>query len=265
MPLYQAFTLNTQVPLNSELPQAASLVSRWDLTEDGDKRYDRKGANHLTDNATVASADGFTNTSTGVKFQRVADFERTNSEFLSITDAAQSGLDLTSSFSFSFWAKFESLPGTMGIFGKQDNDVVHGNTYMLILDGASKLYFETDDGVTTKTVGASAAIASTGVWYHIAGVYQASTRLELYQDGASIATNSTSILASLNNNAYPFRIGAQKTGGAAANFFDGLIQDFCIWSTALTDAEVTTLYNLYAPSTGISASNSSGLLLMGVG
>ena len=109
------------------------------------------------------------------------------------------------------------------------------------------MYFTNSDGSSTNET--SSFVPPTGTWFHVVVVYEPSTRVEIYKDGVSQTTNTTSIVSSLANNAYDFRLGAQYTGGSVTNFYDGLMQDVIIWNTALTDTEVTNLYNAYFATT----------------
>ena len=47
----------------------------------------------------------------------------------------------------------------------------------------------------------------------------------------------------LQNTTRPTRIGAGATEGAAQFFFNGKIDDVAVWDEALTDAEISALYN----------------------
>src|SRR6056300_583443 len=108
-PFYDQFTVVSK----------EDLVSFWKLDEASGTRVDAFGSNDLTDNNTVGQATSLT----GVPYTEGADFERGNTEYLSITDASQSGLSpLSSDFSVSVWVKFESLPGgsALAIIGQDD-------------------------------------------------------------------------------------------------------------------------------------------------
>ena len=250
-------------PATASLPQSGSVVSRWLMDEASGNAIDETGSNDLTDNNTVGAGTGYSNATSGVSFDNSRDFERANSEYFSITDASQTGLDITSGLTMAMWINVESTAGTMYLGGKQDNDVANGNTYLFFINGAAQQHWVVSDGSSTDEVIASGAV-STATWTHWVFVYEPSTRLELYEDGGSIATNTTGIVASLNNNAYPFRLGAGKTGGGVTNYYDGLMQDAIIWSTALTDAEVSELHDLYTTAQAAEVVQPN-LLLLGVG
>ena len=100
----------------------------WHLNEASGTRADStSGNNDLTDNNTVASAAG--------KFGNAADLERSNSEKLTITDAAQTGLDPVGNLiTFGAWVKPESVGSTAGIFDKESGS---GDGYRLRMNGSS--------------------------------------------------------------------------------------------------------------------------------
>jgi hypothetical protein len=101
-------------PLTSALPLTGNVVSRWYLEEVSGNRADAVGSNTLTDNNTVTSNADIPTSG----FARSAEFTSANSEYLSITDASQSGLDPAASFSFSVFVKRKTNNVAQGIVGK---------------------------------------------------------------------------------------------------------------------------------------------------
>ncbi len=75
------------------------------------------------------------------------------------------------------------------------------------------------------------------VWYHVIGTYDGST-IKLYINGIQVATTSyTDNLFSQYDN---MRIGNYMEGGYP---FNGLIDNVRIYNRALSDTEISTLYN----------------------
>jgi uncharacterized protein YjeT (DUF2065 family) len=73
----------------------------WHLHEASGTRADSSGnSNTLQDNATVGQVNG--------KVYKAADFEDDNSEYLSITDALQTGLDLNNDWTVTAWWSWEN-------------------------------------------------------------------------------------------------------------------------------------------------------------
>lgn len=223
------------VSTHSTLP--TSLVSYWELEESSGTRVDSTATgNDLTDNNTVLNATGIQG--------NAADFESTNSESLSITDAAQSGLDITGDLSISCWVKFESTPSTgngVGIVTK--SNVTTSDSYFLALFNSSgTLYLYTQARKNTSVqVGNFAAWTPTlGTWYHLVLVYDASAgNIKVYVDGSEYASDTNASADAIQNSSIAFVIGAHS----GARYFDGLIDEVGIWSKTLTTGEITDLYN----------------------
>lgn len=237
MPLYQAFTVNDEVPLNSELPQAASVVARWDLTEDGATRYDRKGTNHLTDTNTVASAAGLSN---NAKFQRCAQFVAANSEGLTAADASWNSP--TGAFTLAMWYQ-PKADDNGALFSKYEETGSQQSFHANRVAASDKMNFSIYLAGSNKSV-ASATSMNVDTWYHVAFVYEPSTRITIYVNGVEDAENTTTIHASISDTTAPFWLGRGNTVGQL-NAADAYMQDTVFWNTNLTDAEATTLYGLY--------------------
>ena len=121
------------IPLN--LPRRSNIQGLWKLNEESGTRYDETtNDNDLTDNATVLYGTG--------KIGNAADFELATSEYLSITDAAQTGLDITGEITIACWIKPESININAIIAGKYTSDVYNERAYRIDIVGAdNKVYF----------------------------------------------------------------------------------------------------------------------------
>lgn len=248
------------LPAIASLPQTGSVLSRWPLTEDGGTRHDHVSTNHLTDNNTVLSGAGISEVNASA--ERSADFEQSNSEYLSITDGSQTGLDPgTNSISYFCWVKLESQPGHsksyylgakwksgsrgwMFRISEQSDDVDFRIGVYFNDDsggGDDGNYYNSDD-VFTLTL---------GQWYHIGFTFDAAgTTLKFYKDGVQFSNAETTANNGLKNSTADFRIGGSEFSGAG-DYMDGLMQDSIFWSgAALSAAEVLALYELYTALPG---------------
>lgn len=229
------------VSTHSTLP--TGLVSLWEFEEASGTRVDSHGSNDLTDGNTVGQGTG--------KQGDCADFEAGNTEYLSITDASQSGLDFTSDFSISLWANFESLTGDHFLVCKGDvNAGTRDVAYYLWPNANGRVDLRvSDDGTLTtghnKSIRtADNAVTTTG-WYHIVATWDASAADgSIYINGsdATSTTNGT-VGTSVNNSTDAFYIGARESNGSATSTFDGLMDEVGVWSRVLTSGEVSDLYN----------------------
>ena len=216
-----------------------NLVSYWKLEESsGNARIDSHGSNDLTDNNTVGQATG--------KIGEGADFESGNSEYLNITNAAQTGLDFTSDFSFNSWIKPESAHiGTLcsknGSYGN------FGFTFQIRSGGELRVILSSNGtSETIKTT--TAAPITTGVFQMVTAVYDASAgSVTFYYNGTSLEIE-TGYPTSFNNSSDDFRLGKLSSGGAA--YFDGIMDEVRISNVARSaDWIKTEYYNQNSPST----------------
>jgi len=211
---------------------STNLVSYWKLEEASGFRYDAHGSNDLTDNNTVGQGTG--------KQGNCADFEYGSTEYLSITDANQSGLDITGDLTICAWLKVESNPanGFNPIVSKLTSasrsylfDITNGNTI--------RFYYSTNGSTSNYSVSKSWT-PTAGVWYHVALVFDASAgQGEFFVDGSSLGT-STAGGTSLHNGTADFEIGG-NTGFSRS--FDGLIDEVGIWNAKLSSADIAAIYN----------------------
>jgi hypothetical protein len=78
-------------------------------------------------------------------------------------------------------------------------------------------------------------------WYHLAGVYDAGQgQIRLYVNGVLVATRSVGPAWSAGG---PTTIGRAKWGGAAVDFWPGLIDEVRLYNRALSDQEVSSIYS----------------------
>lgn len=219
-------------PATASLPQSGSIVSRWLLDEASGNRADIVGSNTLTDNNTVLAATGYNGSL--FTYDNAADFEAANTEYLSIADGSQSGLDITGDLTLSCRVKLESIGVSHDLIAKWDNG--SQNAYRLgIGSGDNKPYFSIGSPTEKTLAGATALIV--GVWYHITAVYVPTLRMEIYINGVSDATTAVGVHAALANGTANFKLGSSDV----PQYLDGAMQDAIVWNTSLTDTEVGSL------------------------
>lgn len=209
------------------------LVSYWTLDEASGSRYDSEALNTLSDNGSTGAATG--------KKSNGADFENANvssgSQYLSIADATQVGLDITGDMAISFWMKAETA--------------VHGNPIAKWLTTGNQRSYRFEISSTTLTFQTSPAgsteesvtytpggtLFSTGTWYHIVAVKKGTAGF-LFIDGKLVATATFGTATQLNGSG-AFTIGAIAN---PTNYFDGVIDEVAIFNRALGYGEVLDLY-----------------------
>ena len=228
----------------AETVSNANLKAEWAF--DG-ALTDSSGNSHtLTANGSpVYSVDIPWVAPTGVEStEYVLDLERGSSQYAAITDASQSGLDITGALTLEAWIMLESLPSS-----GQYHSIISKGTIFGITDTNSQylFYYDNDSGYRfgflVRSTGANCSVAvsrtlKTGVWYHVAAVYTPSTSLKIYLDGVEIGSQTSSVPASLVNTARDVRVGDGDNAGATSMLFDGLIKQARIFSEARTQAEI---------------------------
>jgi hypothetical protein len=215
-----------------------NLISWWSLDETSGTRADSHGSNSLTDNNTVSYAGG--------KKSNAADFEATNTEYLSITDASQSGLDQTGDQSWSLWVNFETISGAgnFRVMTSKYEGVGGKRSFMLGLDDSAtkKIRFWLWNSAEANEILAVNWSPSASTWYHVVCTWDASaSTAEFFINGSSIGT-ATGALTDIQNGTAAFEIGSWS-GGGANYLYDGLIDEVGVWSKILSGTEITALYN----------------------
>jgi len=206
---------------------STGLVSHWKLEETGttDNRVDSAGSNDLTPVNTVPSGTGIQG--------NAASFNRANSEYLKITDAAQSGLDLTGDHTINMWIKRAST-NWMGLYSHNYTDTSGGQLYYNTSNQLQAIY---DNGIDLSV----AQTLTVGTWYMISVTYNDTTkRLDIWVNGSSIGNATGS--GSIANPTVDFLLGVSRWTGLQG-YFDGLIDEVSVWSRVLSGTDLTAIYN----------------------
>lgn len=219
------------------------LVAWWKLDEVGGTRFDSSGnTNHLDDNNTVESVP---EENWGVG--RSARFVSMNSEFLSIQDADQRGLDLTGPFTIACWAKLSAQDTHHFIASKWDSQgpgfayEFHFNSFVSgQFAGSNNLeYKASGNGDDTAQSNSGRTVIQPGGWHHAAVVYNGEF-FALYLDG-NIDETSPTYIGPINDSSAPFLVGAFLDSGVPSGFFNGLMSDLAVWNRDLTPLEIKSL------------------------
>lgn len=242
---------------------STSLISYWELEEASGTRVDSHGSNDLTDNNTVGQGTG--------KQGNCADLESGNSEYFSITDASQSGLDVTTGdISVAMWVQFESQSGLIGLCYKGDTGFTDMNWRFEFDSDNDELSFrvaEAGAGNSTEEEVVSWN-PSNSTWYHIGLAYDNSAdTVDFYVNGSQQGSTQTFTVrtGTLNNSSGPFFLGSLGTGW----YFDGLIDEVGVWNKVVSSSEFSDLYNggngIPYEASGGAVSTSTIMALTGVG
>lgn len=199
----------------------------WPLNEASGNALDLSdNAYNLTDTNTVGvSSDGLMATA--------RDFELANTEYFTIADASCPNLEIAGSQTWFAFVKPETVGSGECFIGKST-----GENYNILQTAALNVAQFQLLGLTTNTVVSSDVALQTGKWYMIVGIYDsANSKLKIWVNG--IKKEVTASGTHTDSNA-TFNIG--RTGGTSNNYADGLIQNACVLSVALTDNQVKKLF-----------------------
>ena len=200
--------------------------------------------------ATDSSGSGNNGTATGAltwqpsggQLRGAADFDGATS-YINVPDSTM--LDVTSAFTLTYWFKVNTINGA-GLVAKRNN-FNDNNAFTTFLQTDARLNVDIDsnnDRFTSNTA------FSTGIWYHIAVVFDgtlaAVSRAKLYVNGVlDITADETSATIPSYNS--QLKVGLIHTG--ATTFLDGLADDVRLYRRALPASEVAMVADgNFAPS-----------------
>lgn len=229
------------IAVGKKATPAGGLAHLWTFDETtGTTVYDSAG----TSNGTMQSAMTAVNSTAPGKKGTSLSFNGTN-KYMSLGDVT--ALNNASQFTLAFWILEDSFATGSTLFSKlldNFNDVSissHNNGIM---------YFAIGNGIEDSFARWIRTGLSTGVWYHTAIVFDGTQatneeRLKIYINGQQKTVSSFSgtipAATSASLAGRPAYVGHQ----AGSDYLDGDMDDLRIYSSALTPAEVLTLYNSY--------------------
>jgi len=184
----------------------------------------------------------------------LAQIDNLNSMSFDGTDDFISGnINTPSSFTnltISCWVNINSLIGSQnGILSSSTNSGANDYQYGFALEirGGPRFRFKISSAGSTTNWLIASNISNINQWHHIACV-TTPTQLELFVNGVS---NGTEPNSSLTPSFERFFIGSRFYSNATQNYFDGSIDEVGIFNTALTEAEILSIYNATAVVDGV--------------
>jgi len=229
-----------------------SMISWWTMNEASTgvgavTRNDSHGTNHLTDVNTTASAAG--------KISNAADFEKDNSERLTVADNDSLSMgDID--FTICAWVKFEAPAQANNSWGtilaKWDFST-NNREYALAWERADassinhiRLEVSSNGTAITGLSASTLGLPATGTWYFVVMWHDAAANTLNIQvnDGAVDSVAYTSGVHSGNSTLFFGSLNA-----TAGYYLDGLGDEAALWKRTLTAAERTWLYNAGAGRT----------------
>jgi hypothetical protein len=217
-------------PLYNALPKLSNIQGFWrfedDFTDESDNGYD------LTETSgTIPFVSG--------KIGKAGDFEADDTEYLAIANASCPNLNITGDLFICAWVKPESIDTIMTVVSKWDTDRTQ---YLLRIQDAKVRMFISENTIDNSNATSTDTIGS-GAWAWIAGSFQASDGyIRTYLNGAENGAGNDTAYAAIGSDTEDFMIGAYKTSNAAANYYDGLIDEVLIYNAIPSAAEIARIY-----------------------
>jgi hypothetical protein len=167
-----------------------------------------------------------------------------NSEQMSHADNTETDLNgANQQMTVMMWMKAYSACADYSNIGKYStfNNNQQWMFYCSNQDNPRMQFLISPTGSSTGRVVANSDNDSVVVntWVHTAGVYN-DTDIRIYINGV-LSGSPAALTAGISNEDAPFRIGARSSTTSLStpqNFFDGIMDEICIYNTALTADEV---------------------------
>ena len=190
----------------------------------------------------VNFGSGICKSSSAVVSDYALDFTGANEDYIEIENGVLGGIVVEYPFTFSAWFK-TSGPGPedydMALVNIADQNVSN-NYYGIFLEKRSGKYrpgIRARDG-SAKTTTKNMDVADD-TWHQITGVFHASNDRKIYVDGVWVKTGSQNV--NFNSDAVILTIGLWGDS-SPKSYFNGLMDNVCVWNKALSEAEVLNYY-----------------------
>lgn len=185
------------------------------------------------------------------------DLELSSSQYASIADASQTGLDITGTITIEAWINLEQLPSTAGTgfqICSKFNTTGNQRSFQFLVDTANKLAWDfSEDGTGTdlSQYTMDETFTSTATWIHIAVTCTPSTNTVVFYKNAVVKANTASVqnAIAIFNSTAAFAVGARV--GAPDSYFDGKINNLRMYNDIRTATEIANNYQKVITSTGV--------------
>ena len=204
----------------------------------------------LGSSADGTSSGGVTQNATGKVGSYAWDFDGSD-DYVNVSGITLPAYNSTDTFSISAWINMDTLATSPTQYQRLFHWYDGTKQWQLYIFSSGEIGFnntQANQGVDT-----SSSVISTGTWYHLVVVKTGNNTYKIYLNGVDQSTTSSG-----GGNPSPsiqtFRIGASITGSGSDGHFNGRIDEFSVFTRALTSSEISTLYN---DGTGVAVNDSS--------
>ncbi|MFN7161311.1 MAG: LamG-like jellyroll fold domain-containing protein [Candidatus Gracilibacteria bacterium] len=172
-------------------------------------------------------------------------------DYITIPDAANQTPStnlppLNSKITLSAWVNPSTLSGHRSIITKYSSNISQSSWYLEIADGGGLSFGVYQDSSTYRGVTTPAGTLTANTWQHVTGVFSSVDQsLTVYVNGVvQSVTVAGGTVTSIADSSAPVFIGAITPGsGVISDYWSGSIDDVRFFNRALTQTEVTNIYN----------------------
>ena len=226
-------------PINASSALSAyqsRLISAWEFAETNGSRSDSRGANHLTDNNTVASGTGV-----ATNDALAAVFVSANLEYLSRAAGTISGIENKSdNFSIEVALKHNSIGVGQTIIAKgATSNTIPGLWLQTLASGRPQITL--GNGTSRVSVNPT-NVFTTATLYHIIVTFDRSGNMVMYINNAAGTGTSSASIAGITGslgNSTPLTIGQTSS----VTYLDADVGFVRFWDGLLDSTDRSYLYN----------------------
>ena len=162
------------------------------------------------------------------------DFDGTNQYVdTQLTPNASNGVSVAANATLSYWCNMDNFTGGQ-VCGCHDS-----KRFYLGFDDSNALFGVAN---TFKNTTSISSYIATGTWMHLALVAEGGTAT-YYLNGVSRDTLSYTQNATMYDPTDDIFIGAVSNSASAVNFMDGKVDEVAVFNSALSAAQVASIYN----------------------
>ena len=236
--------------INIHNPSAGDMSIDSNLSVLGSDFTSSPPPNNVQDNSIFVEKD----TAKRFWFEGVPTAPTTTSNFDASSndhiDIPTTGLTSLANGSVSFWLNTDTGTPNSGdnvVFSGSNSSTGSSEWVIGYYGGTNKISVLSRSGGNILQY--QAGTLTKGAWYHIVYTNNSSTGNKLYIDGSVVTpsytqgSSSTNSFMSAVSSINTYTIGANKDSGGYQWGFDGNIQQVLVYSSTLSQADVTALYN----------------------
>lgn len=204
------------------------LVGWWPFN--GNANDGSGNGNNGTVNGAILTTDRFGSANKAYSFDGVNDYIKTLSS---------SSLQPANAISFMAWINPQGTGGYPHILTK--NYGVGTNSYAMTYKIPAQNFRAVFNSLTTGSV-ISPNLVQSSTWSHLVCTYDGS-EIKLFENGILVDSAMVSNILNYSNNPLLFAASNDPTTQSGVVYLNGKLDDIAIWNRALTQQEVSDLYN----------------------